>query len=376
MPRRTLDNIFHLGVKELRSLWHDRMMLILILWAFTLGVVSAANALPETLQRAAIAIVDEDRSTLSHRIADAFYPPYFVPPAIVDHDAADKGLDQGQFTFVLDIPPDFEKDVLAGRQPDVQLNIDATRMSQAFTGGGYVQQIVQGQVAEYAARVRRQDVPAIDLALRARFNPSLVQSWFEAVMQVINNVTMLSLVLTGAALIREREHGTVEHLLVMPVTPFEIMVSKVWSMGLVVVAACALSVTLVVQGYMAVPVSGSVPLFLLGATTLLFATTSMGIFLGTIARSMPQFGLLMMMVLMPLQLLSGGATPRENMPEIIQTIMLVAPTTHFVQMAQAVLFRGAGIGTVWPQILALIGIGAAFFLLTLRRFRLIIGQLA
>ena len=188
-------------------------------------------------------------------------------------------------------------------------------------------------------------------------------------MELINQITLLSIVLTGAALIREREHGTIEHLLVMPVTPFEIMVSKVWSMGLVVVVASAFSVPVIIQGLLAIPVAGSVPLFLAGTALMLFATTSMGIFLATISRTMPQFGMLMLLVLLPLITLSGAYTPRESMSEIVQKIMLIAPNTHFVMMAQAIFFRGAGLDIVWPQFLALIGIGAVLFGLALARFR-------
>jgi ABC-2 type transport system permease protein len=186
---------------------------------------------------------------------------------------------------------------------------------------------------------------------------------------MINQVTLLSVVLTGAALIREREHGTLEHLLVMPLTPFEIMMAKIWSMALVVLVACALSVSLVVQGLLGVPFQGSVALFLAGAAVCLFATTSIGIFLGTIARSMPQFGLLVILVIVPLQMLSGGFTPRESMPDFVQTVMLAAPTTHFVTLAQAVLFRGAGLSIVWPQLLAMVVIGAVLFSYALTRLR-------
>jgi ABC-2 type transport system permease protein len=288
----------------------------------------------------------------------------------------DKGLDAGRYTFALDIPPDFQRDVLAGRQPGLQLNVDATRMSQAFTGGGYIQQIVQGEVAEFMKGTRASTPVPVELALRVRFNPTLAQSWFGAVMEIINSVTMLSIVLTGAALIREREHGTIEHLLVMPVTPFEIMASKVWAMGLVVLVACAFALFVMVEGVLSVPVEGSIALFLAGAGLHLFATTSIGIFMGTIARSMPQFGLLLMLVLLPLQMLSGGSTPRESMPEFVQTVMLAAPTTHFVKMAQAILYRGAGFDVVWPQFLAIIAIGAIFFAIALARFRRTIGTMA
>jgi ABC-2 type transport system permease protein len=373
---RQLSNIYRLGIKELRSLLRDPMMLVLILYAFSLGIWVAATGLPETLYRAPIAIVDEDQSPLSNRIASAFYPPHFTTPAMVGLDAVDHGMDTGRYTFALDLPPDLQRDLLAGRQPTVQLNIDATSMTQAFTGGGYIQQIVQAEAQEFVAGTRATPPPPVDLALRIRFNPTLARSWFGAVMEVINNVTMLSIILTGAALIREREHGTVEHLLVMPVTPFEIMASKVWSMGLVVLVACTFSLTAIVQGLLQMPIQGSIMLFVAGAGLHLFATTSMGIFMGTIARSMPQFGLLMMLVLLPLELLSGGLTPRESMPQLVQTIMLIAPTTHFVRMAQAILYRGAGIDVVWPQFLAIFAIGSLFFVIALRRFRSTIGAMA
>ena len=368
------SNIFHLGIKELRSLWRDPIMLVLIVYAFTLSIYTRATAIPETLNKAVIAIVDEDRSPLSARITSAFYPPYFLPPELITMSEMDARMDAGLDTFALVIPPEFQSDLLAGHRPAIQLNVDATRMSQAFVGSGYVQTIVTDEVRTFAQRYRDEAAPPVDLALRVRFNPTLNKSWFAAVMQVINNITMLSIVLTGAALIREREHGTVEHLLVMPVTPFEIMTSKVWAMALVVLLASSVSLTAVVQGMLAVPLQGSLALFLAGTALHLSATTSMGIFLGTLARSMPQFGLLLMLILLPLQMLSGATTPRESMPEIVQQLMLAAPNTHFVTLAQSILYRGAGLDVVWPQFVALSLIGTVLFGLALSRFRRTIGE--
>jgi len=369
-------NIYRLGVKELWSLARDPTMLVLIAYMFTLSIYVAATAMPETLHKAPLAIVDEDGSALSSRIVAAFYPPRFNLPEMIPLAGIDTGMDAGDYTFALDIPPDFQRDVLAGRSPAIQLNVDATRMSQAFTGSGYIQQMVMDEVTEFVQRYRGSAAPPVDLALRARFNPNLEQSWFGALMEIINNVTMLAIILTGAALIREREHGTIEHLLVMPVTPAEIMLGKVWSMGLVVLLAAAVALVFIVRGVLRVPVEGSVALFLAGATLHLFAATSMGIFMATLARSMPQFGLLAMLLLLPLQLLSGSSTPRESMPVFAQNLMLAAPTTHFVALGQAILFRGAGLGVVWPQFLALAGIGAVFFAVSLNRFRKTISQMA
>ena len=371
-----LKNIYRLGTKELWSLIRDPILLFLIIYTFTFSVYTAATAMPETLHGAPIAIVDEDRSPLSGRIISSFYPPRFSPPQLISIHEMDSGMDEGRFTFVLNIPPDFQKNVLAGKQPELQLNIDATRMSQAFTGSGNIQQIINGEIGEFVQRYRSNEPQAVELAMRMRFNPTLERAWFGALMEIINSITMLSIILTGAALIREREHGTIEHLLVMPVTPAEIMISKIWSMGLVVLLAAAGSLQFVVQDMLRIPIEGSVLLFLAGATLHLFATTSMGIFLATIARNMPQFGLLMVLILLPLQMLSGGSTPRESMPEFVQDIMLAAPTTHFVSLGQAILYRGAGFEVVWPAFLALFIIGAVFFLFSLNRFRKTLSQMA
>lgn len=368
-------NVYRMGVKELWSLVRDPIMLVLIVYTFTVSIYIAATAAPETLHKAPLAIVDEDRSPLSSQIASAFYPPRFNPPRLINWDMIDKGMDSGEFTFVLSIPPHFQRDVLAGRSPAMQLNVDATRMSQAFAGNGYIQQMTMDEVNAFVRRYRTVSEPPVGLALRARFNPNLQEAWFGSVMEIINNVTMLSIILTGAALIREREHGTIEHLLVMPVTPAEIMLAKVWSMGLVVLVAAFGGLALVVQGVLQVPIEGSVSLFCVGVAVHLFATTSIGIWMATLARSMPQFAMLAVLILLPLQMLSGSFTPRESMPLVVRDAMLGSPTTHFVSLGQAILFRGAGIETVWPEFAGLFGIGVAFFVVALLRFRKTLSQM-
>jgi ABC-2 type transport system permease protein len=374
--RRSLANIWRLGIKELWSLRRDVTMMVLIVYSFTVAIYLAGTSMPETLHRAPIAIIDEDGSALSTRIASAFYPPQFLPPAFITPQEEDPGLDAGRYTFVLHIPVHFQRDVLAGAAPALQLDIDATRMSQAFTGNGAIEQIVIGEVGAFVQRYRGTKAAAVALDARMRFNPSLARSPFGSLMEVVNNVTMLSIILTGAALIREREHGTVEHLLVMPVTPTEIMLSKIWSMALVVLVAVFLSLSLVIEKLLHVPIEGSIALFLFGATLHLFATTSLGIFMATIARSMPQFGLLAMLTLIPLQMLSGGVTPRESMPLFVRELMSLSPTTHFTEMSQAILFRGAGIDVVWQSFAWLLAIGGVLFLLSLLRFRRAIGLMA
>ena len=369
MSRSWGGAIIHLGIKELRSVWHDKVLLLFMLWAFSFGIYSAATSVSRELHHAPIAVVDEDRSALSQRIASAFYRPYFLPPVPIEPGEVDRGLDAGRYTFVLDIPPNFQRDVQAGRQPDVQVNIDATRMSQAFIGALYIFNIVTAEVGGFVKRQGLGSAPEVALVTRVKFNPNLDGIWFGGVMKIIDNITLLSVILTGAALIREREHGTLEHLLVMPLTPFQIMAAKVWANGAVVLATASLSLWVVVKGVLGVPIAGSVGLFLFGAMLHLFSTTSLGIVLATVARSMPQFGLLMILVILPLQMLSGGMTPRDSMPEALQVIMLAAPTTHFVRFAQAILYRGAGLDVVWRDFVAITALGVVFFSIALARFR-------
>jgi ABC-2 type transport system permease protein len=169
--------------------------------------------------------------------------------------------------------------------------------------------------------------------------------------------------------VREREHGTMDHLLAMPVTSFEIAMSKVLANALVITVAVGLSLYLVVRQLLGVPIAGSVPLFMAGVVLYLFFATSVGVFLATIARTMPQLGLLFILVAIPLNLLSGSNTPLESMPTFLHTIMQVSPSTHFVSFAQAILYRGAGVDAVWPQYLAVAAMGLLFLGLGLLRFR-------
>lgn len=371
---RVLSNIFWLGTKELRAFSRDVVLFALVIWAFTLSIISIAQSNFQELHNASIGIVDEDNSELSRRIASAFLPPYFKTPRPIAERDIEPLMNTGRLTFVIDIPPNFQRDVLAGRSPSLQLNVDATAMMQAGIGSGYAQQIISTEVNNFLARRQVVKIPPVNLDIRIAFNPNLTTSWFTSVMAIINNVTMLAIILAGAAIIREREHGTMDHLLVMPLTPFEIAMSKIWSNMLVITVAVALSLIFVVRGLLGVPIAGSVPLFLGGVVIYLFFATAVGIFLATIARSMPQLGLLYMLVAIPMNMLSGSNTPLESMPPLLRTIMQASPSTHFVSIAQAILYRGAGLDLVWPHLMAMAFIGGIVLSLSLMRFRRVSAQ--
>jgi len=367
-------NIFWLGTKELRAFSHDFVLVALVVWAFSFSIVSIARSSLQELHDASIGIADEDQSALSRRISQAFLPPYFkTPRPIATHDI--EGLmNTGALTFVIDIPPNFQRDLVGGRQPRLQVYVDATAMMQAGIGAGYIQQIISAELNNFLSRPEVVPRPPVNLDVRIAFNPNVTTAWFTSVMAIINDVTMLAVILAGAAIVRERQHGTMDHLLVMPLTPFEIAMSKIWSNALVITVAVGLSLTVVVRGLLGVPIAGSILLFLAGVVIYLFFATALGIFLGTVARSMPQLGLLYMLVVIPMNMLSGSNTPLESMPPFLRTVMQASPSTHFVSFAQAILYRGAGFDTVWPQFLAVALIGGLFLGLALLRFRRVTAQ--
>lgn len=364
-----LENIFWLGIKELRSLKRDRVVVALLIFAFTFSVYIRATGWSPEVNNASVAIIDEDRSTLSRNIVGALLPPHFQTPQLVASDEVNRGMDEGKFMFALNIPPQFEAHVLAGRQPELQLNIDATAMLQASIGSSYIQSIVATEIARFAHGSDLIQVRPVKLVARTAFNPNRDQSWFESIVTIIDQVTLLAIILTGAALIREREHGTIEHLLVMPLTSFDIAVSKIWANALVILVAVAVSLFGLVELVLDVPVAGSEVLFLAGTALYLFFAAALGLFLGTISRSMAQFALLVLLVILPMELLSGGMTPIESQPDWLRPITYFLPSRHFVSFGQAIIYRGAGLEIVWHDFVIVTILGIACFAFSLRLFR-------
>jgi ABC-2 type transport system permease protein len=366
---KTLLNIFWLGLKELRSLMSDAVMVIFVIYAFTLAIYVQAKGTSSEVNNASIAFVDEDGSALSKELVNAFYPPRFKFPDLIAASVIQREMDAGHYMFVVSVPPRFELDLRAGRNPSIQVNIDATAMQQAGIGAGYIRSIITDRVQSFLKREDLTPEPPVNLVVRKLFNPNSVSSWFKSVVAIINQISLLTVVLTGAAVIREREHGTLEHLLVMPLSSFEIAMAKVWANSLVILVATGASLLLIVRMALKVPFAGSVTLWFVGVLLYLFFATALGIFLGTISRSMAQFALLIILVIMVLMLLSGGSTPVESQPKWLQYMTFLLPARHFVSFSQVIIYRGAGLAAVWLQFLMVSAIGLAFFAYSLVQFR-------
>ena len=373
MKRWTI-NVALLSAKELRSFLKDVTLVALILFAFTAAIKLVADGVRAEVSNASVAIIDNDHSELSGRLRDAVLPPYFKKPVDIRRDDVASAMNQGRYIFVIEIPPRFQADVLAGRSPAIQVVVDATAMTQAGLGTAYFQQIFADEVLEFLhARGIVKTLP-VRVSSQVMFNPNSQSPWFTAVMQIVTNVTVLSIILVGAAVIREREHGTIEHLLVMPVRASEIAFAKILANGFIILVASVTSLWFVVHLALGVPLAGSLLLFTGAMLIYLFSVTSLGMWMATLAPSMPQFGLFAVPVYAIAYLLSGAATPLESMPDTVRQIAQFLPTTQFVSLSQAILYRNAGFTVILPQLAATCGWGVLFVLLALMRFRSMLAR--
>ncbi len=369
-----LYRIFWLGLKEMMSLRRDWVMMALLAWSFTLSPIMEATGVASSVNNASIAFADEDNSPLSRALSTAFFPPEFQPVVQIVPGTGPDQMDAGRFLFVVAVPPGFEKDVRAGRAPEIQVLIDATAMEQAGIGANYIINILSAEIRRFAIGADLIDPPMIDVILRSAFNPNRDTVRFAGIVALIGQIMWLTTILTGAAMIREREHGTIEHLLAMPLTPFDIAIAKIWANAAVVLVAAGLSMTFVMQGSLGIDIAGSKLLFLLGTALFLFTATALGVFLATIARSMAQFALLVMLVILPMLMLSGGETPIEGQPDWLQVGTLILPSRHYMSASQSIIFKGAGIETVWPEFAWMAVLGLALLGISLALFRRSVAQ--
>lgn len=360
---RAARHVFWMGLKELRIFLRDPALVLFALYAFTLYVATAGGGLSLEVENATIAMVDEDRSTTSRGILRALRPPQFRAPVLIDQREIESGLGAGDFTFVVHVPRGFEQDLEAGVPAALQVDVDATAVSQAALGALYIERIVAGEIAGARTGSER---PVI----RTRFNPNHESTWHVSLVELMFVVTLLSMVLPAATLLREREHGTVEHLLAMPLRPLELMLSKVWPNTVIVTLGAVLSLYLIVYGLFEAPARGSVMAFAGGTILFQFTTAGLGILLATVARTVAQVALLSILVVSPMMFLSGAWTPIESLPAGMQSITLVSPLRYYTEFVFGVVLRGAPAALLWKQLLALAVLGAVFFFAGSLRFRM------
>jgi ABC-2 type transport system permease protein len=362
-------------VKELLQLSRDVVLVIFLLYAFTADLYLAASGISLQLERAPLTVVDMDLSAASRDLVSRFPEQEFdLRGVTVDASASQRLLDTGETMLLLDIPAGFGADLAIGRQTDIQLLIDATNSALAVLAASYAERVVAGFGRDLARSDLRPPSPAvkaphIELDERILFNPNRRESWFMIVAELLNLITLFCILLPGAALVREKERGTVEQLMVSPLSPAQIMLPKVMSMSLVILGATALGLGAVGIPLFGLPVRGSLLLFFAITTLYVFTVSGLGLFIATLARNMAQVGMMTILVFGPMMFLSGAWTPPEGMPELIRNLMWVSPLYHFLEVAFGIFFRGAGAALLWDSIASIALLGSILFTLGVWRFR-------
>lgn len=372
--RAWLRRVGALTGKELLQLRRDTALVIFYIYGFLGAVYLAAGGVSMELRNAEVVYIDNDRSYWSRELVALLREPYFRPPReVASVDEGINALDSGRAMVFLDIPPRFEELLREGRPAAIQLQVDTSNTALGYLAAAYTQRIV-ADLSEEASRELGPagglgSLPALESRHRVWFNPNQNNAWFHGVEELVTIITLFSVLLPAAAMAREKERGTIEQLLVCPLSPWQIMLPKVMSMTIVVLAGAAVSVSAILMGVFDLPMRGSVPL-LVGATVVFVVSMSgLGLLLATLARSVAQVGLMSLLIISPLVLLSGAWTPPEAMPAFIRLLPYLSPMHHYFEIAFGVTIRGAGLDLLWDSLLAMAGVGAALLAVGVWRFR-------
>ncbi len=362
--------------KELIQLGRDPILLGVLLWFFTADVYLAASGISMELRNAPVAFLDHDHSEASRELIHRFRPPYFRRWGELASAAHGKDLlDRGKVMVVLDIPAHFERDLLAGRPVDVQIQVDTSNTVLGTLAISYAQRIVARFAQTWVMRRQHltadalEALPQVEDRRRAFYNPNQTEPWFMGISELLTVVTMLSLMLPAAAAVREKERGTIEQLVVSPLGAFQVLFPKVLAMMLAILAGTAVALFLILQPAFHVPMRGSLVLFFFVTAVYVFTVSGLGLFIATLSRTLGQVTMLVILLILPMLLLSGAWTPPEAMPPGLRAVMPVSPLYYYIELGYGILLKGAGLSILWDRLLGLSALGAVLFSFGAWRFR-------
>lgn len=364
--------------KEFSQLFRDVPILLILVWAFTGAVYTGGHGISTEIHNYPIVVLDLSRSPASRELVSRFRAPYF---AIVGEARSDAELvmllDAGTASLAIVIPPDFERRVHRDGAR-FQVISDGSRSTSATIAGAHIASIANGYSVELLERrlgagARAVAVPQVDARIRVEYNPNLVETWFSSLLEVLNQATMISMLLAAAAMVREREYGTVEHLLVSPLRPAELFLAKLVPVVTLVPLAAVASVLGIVHGSFETPIRGSVALFYAVSVVYVFAMASLGLAIAVVAKNLGQAMMMLLLVMYPMMLLSGAFTPPESQGLVMRWAGLVSPVRHYVDFGYQVLFKGNGLAYVWHDILGMLVLGGLMFGFSVARFRRMLG---
>jgi drug efflux transport system permease protein len=363
---RSLLNIL---VKELLQLRRDPKILPILFIAPVVQLLVLGYAATLDVKRVELALVDLDRTPASRSLVDAFTSSgYFRLAARADaQPEIDRLLESGRARVALTIPDGFGAERAAGRPGQVQLLTDGSDATSGTIGLGYAQAVLGSVTLLGGAR------PLIDLRPLVLYNPDLVSRHFMVPATLALILLVMTMLLTAMAIVRETEVGTMEQILVTPITPGELITGKLLAYSLVG-AVEVLSALPVVIFWFQVPLRGSLFTLLLLTLPFMLCTLGLGLLVSTLARTQQQAMMLAAFLFMlPQVYLSGFAFPIQNMPRVFQYLTYLIPLRYYVIILRGVFLKGVGLSVLWPEALALVALGTAILVLARLRFRRRLG---
>lgn len=360
--------------KELRQLFRDPRTKRVIFVSPVIQLVLFGYAVNTDVRRVPTQVVDHDRTAVSRELIAAFTASDYFRVIGRSDDAGSirTALDRGRAVVGVQIPPGFARDVRAGRTGRVQVVIDGSTSNTATVAQGYAVRIVQQFALDQAAQGGQLPPGGIDLRARAWFNPSLASQVYNvpAVCGVI--VLLMALLLTALGVVREREMGTFDQLLVSPLNAGELMLGKTLPVAGIAFAQLLL-VVVVALLWFDIPLRGSVGFLVAAAAVFILAGLSVGLLISTVSGTQQEAFLTMFLFILPAIILSGFLYPVDTMPEIFQTLTLANPLRHFLEIVRGVFLKGAGPADLAPQFGVLLGMAVGGLLTATWRFRRMIG---
>jgi ABC-2 type transport system permease protein len=361
--------------KEMLQLSRDLPIGLLLLYSFTLAVYIAGNGIRSQLHNATLLVQDHDHSVSSRELIHKFRAPFFrLEGEINDAQEGLRLLDRGKAMAVLDIPPRFHEQLATGEPTAVQFLVDTTNSAQGLSAASYAVRIVakfeqETVLSRLGAPATSENLPLLESDHRVWYNPDQNDAWFESISHLLRQITIFAILLPAAALVREKERGTVEQLLVSPLTPFQIMLPKVIAMTVVIVCATAVALLGIMKPAFGVPIRGSLLLFLTLTALFVFSTAGMGLAAATVAKNQAQVGLMTLLVVAPMMLLSGLVAPMEALPPWTRHLMMLSPLRYFIDIANGILLKGSDVNTLWKPVLEMVVLGGGLFGFGMWRFR-------
>jgi ABC-2 type transport system permease protein len=375
-----MKTIYHIIVKEFLQLRRDRRMFGLSFMAPVIQLMLLGYAATTDVKEIPMLICDLDQTSKSREFIDQFVNSgYFVVEAETHSlNEIDRSIEDGHVWMALVIPPSFSSDLLALRQTKVQLLADGSDANSANISLGYASQIVSKYSRSIVADVQKrfpqaQRTSRISPETRVWYNPDLRSRNFMVPGVLALVLMIITMTLTSLAVVKEKEIGTLEQLMVTPIRPYQLILGKLLPFT-IIGALDALLVILVARFWFDVPVRGSVALLLALSGLFVLTTLGLGLFVSTISKTQQQAMMTaQFFFFMPFIYLSGFAFPIENMPRAIQYITYLIPLRYFIVIIRGVFLKGVGIAELWPQVIPLWIFGLAILTLSVLRFRKRLG---